>query len=120
MRRNTRTLFLPPGLHPTDPPTLSIQGWKVGRSPWGEFSWVTARVSCRSGVRARGLTMAAVVSKDAAADGLRASFGFSCRVGEVRIAAFYDAVESTWTRRFAFAVSTLSRSVSTTCSTQAP
>ena len=93
LRRTDRASFLPPGLHPTDPPTLSIQAWAVESSPWGAFSWAFARLSCRSGVRARGLTTAAVASTDAASTGLASAFGFPCRSGSVHLVRHYDGVE---------------------------
>ena len=93
LRRSSRLQLLPPGLHPTDPPTLSIQAWEVALSPWGPFRVVFTRLSCRSGLRARGLTTAAVTDTDAASEGLASTFGFPCRVGAVRLAVHYDAVE---------------------------
>ena len=93
LRRTERAKLLPPGLHPTDPPALSIQAWVVGSSPWGAFSWAFARLSCRSGVRARGLTTVAVVSTDEAAAGLASTFGFPCRRGSVHLVRHYDGVE---------------------------
>lgn len=93
LRRAGRAALLPPGLHPTDPPTLSLQAWNVTRSPWGAFSWAFARVSCRSGVRARGLTRAAVADSADASSGLASLLGFPCRVGAVRLAHHYDGID---------------------------
>lgn len=93
LRRASRSALLPPGLHPTDPPSLSIQGWNVASSPWGSFSWVFSRISCRSGVRARGLTTAAIASSPEAAHGLATTLGFPCRVGTVKLARHYDGVD---------------------------
>lgn len=93
LRRRGREAMLPPALHPTDPPTLSINAWTVGASPWGPFSIVFSRVSCRSGVRARGLTTGAVVDREEAAQALAGSFGFPCRIGDVRLRVHYDATE---------------------------
>lgn len=93
VRRSTRIELLPPGLHPTDPSTLSIQAWDVATSPWGSFAFAFARLSCRSGLRARGLTMAAVATTQAAAEGLAATYGFPCQTGRIRLASHYDAVD---------------------------
>jgi hypothetical protein len=93
LRRAGRADLLPPGLHPTDPPSLSIQAWTATSSPWGPFSWVFTRVSCRSGVRARGFTTAAVANSAAAAEGLASVLGFPCRLGEVALAHHYDGVD---------------------------
>jgi hypothetical protein len=93
LRRPAREALLPVALHPTEPPSLSLQAWKVEASPWGPFTWVVARLSCRSGVRARGYSLAALASTDAAATGLREGFGFPCRVADVRLSVHYDGVE---------------------------
>jgi hypothetical protein len=92
MRRGAREAVLPSALHPTSPATLSLQVWQVGASPWGAFAWACSRVSCRSGVRARGFTTAAVASTQAAAAGLAGTFGFPCRAGTVRLERGYDRV----------------------------
>ena len=92
MRRRAREVLLPPALHPTSPAALSLQVWRVAASPWGAFSWAVCRVSCRSGVRARGFTTAAVASTERAAQGLAGSFGFPCRLGTVQLERGYDRV----------------------------
>ena len=93
MRAGAREAVVPSGLHPTIPPALSIQVWNVGSSPWGSFSFAHTRVSCRSGVRARGFTTAAVATTEAAADGLASAFGFPARVGTVDLRRHYDGVD---------------------------
>lgn len=91
LRRADREGLVPPGLHPTDPPSLHIQWWQVGSSPWGGFTWCHTRLSCRSGARARALTTAAVVDSDAAGRALAERYGFPCRPGRVQLSASYDA-----------------------------
>ena len=76
MRNAARESQVPPGLHPTIPAALSVQAYDVGNSPWGSFRMATVRVSCRSGVRARGFTRASVVSSEQACQGLRDALGF--------------------------------------------
>ena len=93
MRSTAREAVLPPGLHPTVPPALSIQAWNVAESPWGAFSFVHTRVSCRSGMRARGFTTAGVATTPEAADGLGGRFGFPVRLGEVALRRHYDGVD---------------------------
>ena len=90
LRRAGRADLLPPGLHPTDPPSLHIQVWRVGGSPWGAFTWAHTRLSCRSGVRARALTTGSVVTAPAAARGLAERFGFASTVGTIRFDVRYD------------------------------
>lgn len=94
MRNSAREALLPPGLHPTIPAALSLQVLEVTDSPWGGFSLALLRVSCRSGVRARGFTRAAVVSTEAACAGLRETLGFPARTGAVVLRHGYDGVSA--------------------------
>lgn len=94
MRNRAREAVLPPSLHPTLPPTLSMQIWQVAGSPWGAFTLAVARVSCRSGVRARGFTTAAVASSDPAVQGLTGSFGYPVRRGDVHLYASYSGADA--------------------------
>jgi hypothetical protein len=94
MHNRAREAVLPPALHPTIPPTLSLQVWDVGESAVGAFVLALCRVSCRSGVRARGFTTAAVVSTAAACDLLRERFGFPCALGEVSLRRHYDGADA--------------------------
>jgi hypothetical protein len=97
MRRSAREAVLPPALHPTSPASLSIQVWNVAASRWGAFALAFCRVSCRSGVRARGFTTAAIASTPESARGLAQTFGFPCRIGVVRMRRNYDGVAITVT-----------------------
>ena len=92
MRNAAREPVLPPALHPTIPAALSIQAYQVGDSPWGAFDLVLCRVSCRSGVRARGYCTAAAASTDVAAQGLRERLGFPTRVADINFRIGYDGV----------------------------
>jgi len=92
MRNSARESQLPSALHPTIPAALSVQVYEIGESPWGAFQLATVRVSCRSGVRARGFTRAAIASSQAACAGLRAELGFPARVGQIRFRHGYDGV----------------------------
>src|SRR5204862_1419744 len=95
LRRSTRQALLPAGLHPTDPPALSIQAWRVGDSSCGSFNLCFARLSCRSGVRARGFTTAAFIDNPPAAAVLREQFGFPCKPADVRLDSYYDGCDLT-------------------------
>jgi len=97
LRRPGRDGLLPPALHPTDPPALSFQAWRVEDSPVGPFAFAHARLSCRSGVRARGLTTAAFATSPDAAAILRDGFGYPCRPAEVDLEAHYDGCDLTVT-----------------------
>jgi len=94
MRNSAREAVLPPSLHPTIPPALSIQVWSVAESPWGPFRWAHARITCRSGVRARGYTSAAYASTNDACEGLRTAFGFPARVAQVDLRHSYDGADA--------------------------
>lgn len=93
MRNGAREAVLPASLHPTIPPTLSIQVWDVREGPWGSFRAAVARVSCRAGVRARGFTTAAWVTTEAAAAGLADTYGYPCRVGVLTFQHGYAGAE---------------------------
>lgn len=97
LRHDTREEVLPAGLHPTEPPALSVQAYRVADSVVGSFSWCVVRLSCRSGVRARGMTMACFVDLPAAADLLASTFGFPCRVADVAFSSGFDRADATVT-----------------------
>ncbi len=94
MRNGAREAILPPSLHPTIPAALSLQVWSVGDSPWGGFHMAVARAACRSGVRARGFTLAAYASSTAACEALRSHFGFPARLGDVSLRRGYDGADA--------------------------
>ncbi len=97
MRNGAREAILPPGLHPTIPAALSLQVWSVGDSPWGEFRMAVARATCRSGVRARGFTLAAYASSAGACEALRNHFGFPARHGDIVLRRGYDGADASVT-----------------------
>lgn len=92
MKNSARESQLPPGLHPTIPAALVLQAFEVGTSPWGAFRLVVVRVSCRSGVRARGFTRSAVASTGKAAEGLRTQRGFPAVRADIGFRHGYDGV----------------------------
>jgi hypothetical protein len=44
LRRAGRDALLPPALHPTDPPSLSLQAWRVDESEFGSFTLCFTRL----------------------------------------------------------------------------
>jgi Acetoacetate decarboxylase (ADC) len=92
MRWAARQVTLPPGLHPTNPPILTVLAWRAPESPWGPFSLAQLRVGCRSGVRPRGLVAGCVNDNPAAAAALAAGWGLPGRIGTVGLQRRYDAV----------------------------
>ncbi len=93
MHREAGMRALPPALHPTQPAALSVQAFDVADGPFGAFAFAVARVTCRSGVRARGFTAGAYATTAEAVTGLRETFGFPCREGDVRLRRHYDGVD---------------------------
>jgi hypothetical protein len=92
MRWAARQTTLPPGLHPTNPPILTVLAWQAPESPWGPFSMAQVRVGCRSGVRPRGLVAGCVNDNPAAAAALAAGWGLPGRPGAIAVQRRYDAV----------------------------
>jgi Acetoacetate decarboxylase (ADC) len=90
-----RTRLLPPGLHPTNPPTLILWAWRCGGSRWGAFSLVQLRVGCRSGVRTRGLVVACACDSTDAAAGLAEHWGLGSTPARIGLDARYDATALT-------------------------
>ncbi len=90
MPNTAREAVLPPSLHPTVPAALSIQAFAVGNSPWGSFNFATTRVSCRSGVRARGFTTRTIVDNAQACTGLSSQLGFPAVTGDISFRHGYD------------------------------
>ena len=88
-----REALLPPALHPTIPAAMSLQVFDVRRSPWDAFRFALVRVSCRSGVRARGFSIGAIADSPAAVDGLRRQLGFPVATGDVSLRHGYDGID---------------------------
>jgi hypothetical protein len=93
LRHDTREEVLPPGLHPTEPPALSIQAYRVPESEVGAFTLCVVRLSCRSGARARGMTTAAFTDRAEAGELLAGSFGFPCHVADVSFTSSFDRTD---------------------------
>ena len=94
MPNSAREALLPPSLHPTIPAAISVQVYAVQHSQWGAFQFANLRVSCRSGVRARGLSVRTVVDSENASEGLRSLLGFPCVYGNVHLRHGYDGVHA--------------------------
>lgn len=87
----SRESSLPPALHPTTPPLMVLLAWQVTDSPWGPWTMVQVRVSCRSGVRPRGFVAGCLVDSEPAAAGLSSRWGFPAGVAPVRLRRYYDS-----------------------------
>ena len=81
--------FLPPALHPTNPPVVFLQNYEVEDSEWGPFRMLHARVGSRAGVRLRGFMMGCLIDNPKAAEALAARWGFPCEIAEIQSKSFY-------------------------------
>jgi hypothetical protein len=86
--------LLPPALHPTLPPAVTWLVQRVAESPWGAFRMAQCRVECRSGLRPRGLLCGGVIDNAGAARELGARWGYTLRLGDVRLERSYDRVRA--------------------------
>lgn len=93
MRNQAREAVLPPSLHPTIPASLSLQVWEVGDCLWGPFTMAVCRITCRSGVRARGFTSAVYASNEEVCNKLRSSFGFPADLADIQFRHSYDGTD---------------------------
>jgi hypothetical protein len=89
-----RESSLPPGLHPTNPPSVVFQFWDCPQSPWGPFRLAQGRIACRSGLRPRGFVQGCVTDSAAAAEALRSVWGFPAVLGDVFVDRGYDRVRA--------------------------
>jgi hypothetical protein len=88
-----REAVLPPGLHPTNPPLVTILVYRCPASPFGPFAMAQLRVECRSGVRARAFQVGGVIDVAAAGAALAGRFGYALQPGRVTLRRQYDAVD---------------------------
>jgi hypothetical protein len=94
IRIDGRVASLPPGLHPTNPPTFVAQLWRCRDSPWGPFALAQARIGSRSGLRPRGFVQGCVCDNDEAGDALRRRWGFPVQRGSITLHRHYDATSA--------------------------
>ena len=86
---SAREALLPSGLHPTIPASMVVQVFNVRQSIWGAFLLAVTRVSCRSGVRARGFTLGAKVTTAGARKGLESTLGLSAGLADIELQETY-------------------------------
>lgn len=85
--------LLPAGLAPTIPTLLTLLAVRVSDGPLGAFTFAQARVSCRSGVRARALVVASMVDGSAeTARALRDGWGIGAEASAIVLDRRYDRV----------------------------
>jgi hypothetical protein len=83
---------LPPALHPTMPPTISLVAWRATDTELGTFTMVQVRVGCRAGVRPRGFLLSSVVDDAAAGELLASRWGYRTDPGTPRMQTSHDRV----------------------------
>jgi hypothetical protein len=89
MDNTAREALLPSALHPTIPASMVLQVFNVRTSVWGEFLLALMRVSCRSGVRARGFTLGAMVTTEKAQKGLGHVLGLATKLAVIDMEEAY-------------------------------
>ena len=89
MDNTAREALLPSALHPTIPASMVLQVFNVRTSVWGAFLLSLIRVSCRSGVRARGFTLGAMVTSEIAQKGLEGVLGLGTRLAVIDMQEAY-------------------------------
>jgi hypothetical protein len=85
--------LLPPALHPTIPPIISVVGYSCESSEFGPFTLAQLRVHGRAGARGRALLASSVIDSVLAADALRARWGYNCAVGPVEYRSYQDRID---------------------------
>jgi hypothetical protein len=89
-----REAVLPPGLHPTNPPLVTLLVYRCPTSPFGPFAMAQLRVECRSGVRPRAFQVGGFADNAAAIATLAGRFGYRLQPGAVVLRRQYDAVDA--------------------------
>lgn len=87
-----RESLVPKALHPTIPPAAIFSVARYPDSPVGPFLLAQVKVSCRAAALPRGFLLRAYASTAAAADALGKNWGYSCMVGDVRLARYHDRI----------------------------
>lgn len=87
-----RESLVPPALHPTIPPAAMFTVARYPESPVGPFLLAQVRVSCRAAALPRGFLLRAFASTQAATEALASGWGYSCGVGDLRLARYHDRI----------------------------
>ncbi len=87
--------LIPPALHPSIPPYVTLSVMQYPDSPVGPFALAQVRIIVRAGIRPRGYLLGAYVNSDTAAQELRARWGFSVETAIVSLQSRHDRVTGT-------------------------
>ena len=84
--------LVPPALHPSIPPYAALSVARFPDSPVGPFMLAQVRLVVRAGIRPRGYLLGAYTDSEAAAQELRARWGFSVGVAALMLQSRHDRV----------------------------
>lgn len=85
--------LLPPALHPTIPPLISIVAFSCESSELGPFTLAQLRVHGRAGARGRAALASSVIDSAGAAEELRTRWGYNCTTGSVQYKPYKDRID---------------------------
>jgi hypothetical protein len=84
--------LLPPALHPSIPPYVTLWVARYPQSPVGPFALAQVRLVGRAGVRPRGYLLSAYTDSEQAATELRARWGFTIALGAIALDVRHDRI----------------------------
>ncbi len=86
--------LVPPALHPTIPPSMTVTVARYPDSPAGAFVLAQTRIGCRAGVRPRGFLLQSYCDSDAACGEIGSKWGYRCSRADVRLQRYHDRIEA--------------------------
>jgi hypothetical protein len=84
--------LIPPALHPSIPPYVTLSVARFPESPAGPFSLAQVRIVVRAGIRPRGHVLRAYTDSEKASSELRRRWGFPVDVGEITLRRRHDRI----------------------------
>jgi len=84
--------LIPPALHPSIPPYVTLSVARFPTSPAGPFALAQVRLVVRAGIRPRAYLLGAYTNSAQAAAELRARWGFTIGLGTITLQARHDRV----------------------------
>ena len=84
--------LIPPALHPSIPPYVTLSVARFPTSPAGPFALAQVRLVVRAGIRPRAYLLGAYTNSAQAAAELRARWGFTIGLGIITLQARHDRV----------------------------
>ena len=95
VREDPALAVTPPALHPSIPPYATFSVCHFPESPVGEFNLAMVRLIVRAGIRPRGLLMGAYTDSEAAAEQLRAGWGYRISPAAVTFSRRHNQLQGT-------------------------